>query len=266
MLRHRSRRFVLALAASLLPLAAAHAAPLRVAVEGEYPPFSSTGAGGKLAGFDVDIAHALCAEMKTSCKLVKQQWDRMIPDLVAGRYEMIVSSMSITARRRQQIDFTEPYYQTPAKFVGRKGESLEGSLSQLKGKRVGVQKATTHEKFLTEQYGDQVQVARYDTLGKAASDLGAGQIDYLFGDAMALDAGLLRTAKGKGYAFVGPDVRDRRYFGEGIGIAVQKGATDLRARLNQALATLHANGTYDAIAEKYFAFGMKARAAVVAQP
>ena len=229
---------------------------LRVAVEGEYPPFSSTTAGGKLTGFDVDIAHALCAELKASCRLVKQQWDRMIPDLVAGRYEMIVSSMSITASRREKIDFTDPYYQTPAKFVAKRGADIDTSLAELKGKRVGVQKATTHDRFLTDRFGGMVEVARYDTLRSATADLGAGRIDYLFGDALALHAGLLKASKGQGYTFVGPDLRDPGYFGQGIGIAVQKGNDALRQDLNRALAAIRADGTYAAIAQRYFPFPM----------
>lgn len=239
--------------------AAEEPAVLRVAIEGEYPPFSSTAAGGKLKGFDVEIAQALCAAMAASCQLVKQQWDRMIPDLVAGRYEMVVSSMSITPRRRQQIDFTQAYYQMPAKFVARKGgDDLAGSLEALKGKRVGVQKATVHDQFLTASVGGSAVLTRYDTLGKAAGDLQAGRIDYLFGDAMALHESLLKTPKGKAYEFVGPDLRDRRFFGEGIGIAVRKGNVDLRNRLNLALAAIRADGTYEAIASRYFTFDVVA--------
>lgn len=233
--------------------AADESAVLRVAIEGEYPPFSSTAAGGKLKGFDVEIAQALCAAMAASCQLVKQQWDRMIPDLVAGRYEMVVSSMSITPRRRQQIDFTQAYYQMPAKFVARKGrDDLAGSLEALKGKRVGVQKATVHDQFLTANVGGSAVLTRYDTLGKAAGDLQAGRIDYLFGDAMALHENLLKTPKGKAYEFVGPDLRDRRFFGEGIGIAVRKGDDALREPLNAAIKGIRASGTYQEISNRYF--------------
>lgn len=261
--RRRRRLLLSALTAALLAGAAgsspatAGEEPLRVAIEGEYPPFSATGKDGKLTGFDVDIAKALCRAIEASCKLVKQQWDRMIPDLVAGRYEMIVSSMSISQSRRRQIDFTDPYYQTPAKFVGRNAKDLPTSLADLKGKRVGVQKATNHDSFLTRNHAGDIVLVRYDTLGKAAADLGAGKIDYLFGDALALTHGLLKTKKGQDYVFVGPDMRDPRYFGQGVAIAVQKGNDPLRERLNRALAALHADGTYDAIERKYFDFDLE---------
>jgi lysine-arginine-ornithine-binding protein len=254
------RRKALALLTGALLLATsapglARSQTLRVAVEGEYPPFNTVTAGGTFSGFDVEIAHALCAAMQASCKLVKQQWDRMIPDLVAGRYEMIVSSMSITVPRLQQIDFSDPYYQTPAKFVAKKGAALDRSLEDLRGKRVGVQKATNHEQYLASSH-PWVALTRYETIGKATAALRAGKIDYLFGDAMALDKGFLKTLDGKGFAFVGPDMRDPRYFGRGFAVAVQKGNAELRGRLNQALATIKANGRYDAIQKKYFVFDM----------
>jgi ABC-type amino acid transport substrate-binding protein len=166
---------------------------------------------------------------------------------------MIVSSMSVTSSRRQQIDFSDPYYQTPAKFVAKKGAPLDRSLADLRGKRVGVQKGTNHEQFLASNHVG-IALTRYETLTKATAALSAGKIDYLFGDAMALDKGFLKTPKGKGFAFVGPDLRDPRYFGQGIAVAVQKGNADLRARLNQALAEIKASGRYDEIQKKYFVF------------
>jgi arginine/ornithine transport system substrate-binding protein len=238
--------------------AAAKPAPageaLKVAVEGEYPPFNETGKDGKLKGFDVDIAQALCARIAAKCELVKQSWERMISDLTAGRYDMVVSSMSITDSRRASMDFTDPYYHTPAKFVARKEAFAGLDADGLASKRIGVQRATTHDSYLTDSYGSRAQITRYDTLGKALAELQAGKLDVVFGDAIALSTSFLKNGKGKDYAFAGPDVRDRRWFGEGIGIAVRKGNTSLRDRLNQALAAIHADGTFDRIEQKYFTF------------
>ena len=255
-----SRRAVVGMASALALLAAvpaqAAAETLRIAIEGEYPPFNRTDKKGQLSGFDVDIANALCKAIDASCKLVKQQWDRMISDLVAGKYDLVVSSLSITASRRQKIDFTNPYYQTPAKFVAKKGDSIEVTQAGLKGRRIGVQKATTHEQFLTSTFGSNAVLVRYDTVPKAQADLVAGKVDLVFADAMALDAGFLKTKPGNGFAFVGPDFRDQRWFGQGIGIGVRKGQSDLVAKLNAALAKLRTDGTYDGIASRYFEFDL----------
>jgi arginine/ornithine transport system substrate-binding protein len=243
----------LGLAAVLAPSATA-AENLRIAVEGDYPPFNQVDKKGRLSGFDVDIANALCKAIDASCTLVVQRWDRMIPDLVDGKYDLVVSSLSITAERRQRIDFTNPYYQTPAKFVGKKDESLTATLDALKGRKVGVQKATTHEHYLARRLGGSVEIVRYDTLPKAQSDLAAGKIDLVFADALALSQGFMKTDKGKAFAFLGPDLR----FGSGIGIGVRKGQPELVTRLNRALDQLRADGSYDGIASKYFEFSLGA--------
>src|SRR3954462_9048248 len=137
------------LAAPMTPALSAPSETLQIAVEGEYPPFNKTDKKGQLSGFDIDIANALCKAIQASCKFVKQRWDRMIPDLVDGKYDLVVSSLSITPERLQKIDFTLPYYNTPAKLVAKKGASLSSTLDGLKGQRLGVQKATTHELYLT---------------------------------------------------------------------------------------------------------------------
>ena len=268
----RRRRAVAALVAAVavvgvgaVDVAAARAETLLVAIEGEYPPFNSTDKKGRLTGFDVDIANALCKAMDASCKLVKQQWDRMIPDLAAGRYDMVVSSMSISAARRKQIDFTRPYYQTPAKFVARKGAGIEISPEGLKGRRLGVQRATTHERYLAGLYGDSVVLVRYDTLPKAQADMAAGKVDLVFADAMALSEGFLKTKKGKDFEFVGPDFRDSRWLGQGIGIGVRKGRADLVGELNEALDAIKADGTYARIERAYFDFAVGQRQAVASQ-
>ncbi len=233
-----------------LPMLEAQAQTLRIAVEGEYPPFSKTDKKGKMSGFDVDIANALCKAIQAKCELIKQRWDRIIPDLVDGKYDLVVSSMSITAERRQKIDFTNPYYYTPAKFVAKKDSDLPATLDALKGHKIGVQKATTHEQQLVRKLGSSVEIVRYETLPKAQADLAAGKVDLVFGDALALWQGFLKTDKGKGYTFVGPDF----IFGSGIGIGVRKGQTELITTLNRALDSIRADGTYDKIAGEYFAF------------
>lgn len=248
-----SRRALLGVCSCLVLMAGvgtAEAQALRIAVEGEYPPFNQTDKKGKLSGFDVDIAKALCQAMQAKCEFVKQPWAGIIPNLVDGKYDLVVSSMSITAERRQKIDFTNPYYHTPAKFVGRKDAQLSASLEALKGRTIAVQKATAHEQQLRRQLGSSAEIVRYDTLPKAEADLAAGKVDLVFGDALALSQGFLKTEKGKPFAFVGPSM----VFGSGIGIGVRKGQPDLVASLNRALAQIKADGTYGKIAGEYFTF------------
>ncbi len=188
---------------------------IRIGVEGAYPPFSSMTEDGELQGFDIDIAHALCAQINAECTLVPQDWDGIIPALLARKYDAIIASMSITEERKKKVNFTNKYYQTPARFARRKGSGIEVSAADLKGRKVGVQRATIHDGFLTD---------------------------------------FLNTEQGGDWEFVGPPYTDVKYFGEGAGIAVRKRDNDLREQLNAAIDAIRANGVYRQINEKYFDF------------
>ena len=227
---------------------------VRFGVEGAYPPFSETTPSGELKGFDIDIANALCKQMKVECQLVQQDWDGIIPALLARKYDAIIASMSVTEERKQKVDFTKKYYQTPARFVRKKGSGLEINADSLKGKKVGVQRATIHDSFLTDNYGGTVDISRYGTQDEANLDLVSGRVDLLLADSVALDEGFLKTDQGKGYEFVGPSFDDPKWFGEGAGIAVRKEEADLTKALNAAIDEIRKNGTYDRIAKKYFDF------------
>ena len=253
-----TRRLALGVAAGLLVLAGGAQAKdwtkVRIGVEGAYPPFSSIAPDGSLVGFDIDIAMALCAEMKAECTLVAQDWDGIIPALLAKKYDAIVASMSITEERKQKVDFTNKYYQTPARFVAKTGTIADISKEALAGKKVGVQRATIHDSFLTDNFGDAVEVVRYGTQDEANLDLVAGRVDLLLADSVALNEGLLKTDQGKDFAFVGPAYTDPKWFGPGAGIAIRKSDNDLRDQLNAAIDAIRANGTWDKIAAKYFDF------------
>lgn len=229
---------------------------VRVAIEGAYPPFSQVTADGKLVGFDVDIAVALCEAMGAEPVLVTQDWDGMIPGLLARKYDTIIASMSITDERLKKVDFSNKYYQTPAKFMVKKGLIAEFSMDSLKGKTVGVQRETVHDKYLTDVYGKAVEIKRYGSLDDAYLDVDAGRIDILMADSVALMDGFLSQDKGKDYEFVGPDMVDPKWFGPGIGAAVRKQDSELKDKLNAAIETIRANGTYEKIQNKYFNFNV----------
>jgi len=231
----------------------ANAEKIRIATEGAYPPFNSVDKNGKLVGFDVDIANALCKEMKAECTIVTQDWDGMIPALLANKYDAIVASMSITDERKKKVDFTNKYYNTPAKFARKKGSGIEISKAGLKGKVVGVQRATTHDTFITAMFPG-AKIKRYASQDDAYLDATAGRVDLLIADSVAMKGGFLDKANGKGWEFVGPDYTDRKFFGDGVGIAIRKGEDKLREKFNKAIAAIRANGTYKKIQAKYFDF------------
>ena len=227
---------------------------IRVGVEGAYPPFSEVTPDGTLKGFDIDIAMALCEEIGAECVLVPQDWDGIIPALLARKYDAIIASMSITEERKKKVAFSEKYYNTPAKFARKKGSGITISKAGLKGKTVGVQRATTHDNFITGEFGDSVEIKRYGTQDEAYLDAIAGRVDLLLADSIAMDDGFLKTDKGKGWEFVGPGYSDPKYFGVGAGIAVRKSDGELAKLFSLAIKVIRSNGVYHMINGKYFAF------------
>jgi len=243
----------LGLAVLVLGMGSSQAADLRIGVEGAYPPFSWKESDGTLKGFDIEIAEALCAEMKSKCTMVEQDWDGMIPALLAKKYDAIVASMSITEERKKRVDFTDKYYNTPAKFVAKKGTSLNISKAGLKGKRIGLQRGTTHQCFMEKHYPD-AELVLYATQEEVFQDLAIGRIDAQFSDSIAADDGFLKTDAGKDFAFIGGDQHDMECHGEGAGIAVRKSDNKLREEFNAAIKAIRANGVYQKINAKYFEF------------
>ena len=230
------------------------AADLKVAIDPTYEPFTYKTADGKPTGFDVDIANAICAEMKRNCVFVEQVWDSMIPGLQARKYDVVVSSLSITEERKRVIDFSDRYYKTPSAIVVKKGTAYANPAS-LKGKRIGVLKGSTQEKWaMGELKPAGVTVVPYEAQDQVYLDIKAGRLDGTVADKVEVHGGFLRKPEGKDYGYVGPDQYETKYYGDGIGIGMRKGQKDLKDQINKAIKTIRSNGTYNTIAKKYFDF------------
>ena len=236
------------------PVSAGQWDKVRIGTEGAYPPFNFVDQDGNLQGFDIDIAKALCEEMGVEYEFVVQDWDGIIPGLLAKKYDAIIASMSITEERKQKVDFTDKYYLTPARFVAKKGANIEISKEGLKGKTVGVQRATIHENFLRDNFGDAVDIKSYATQDEANMDLVSGRVDLVIADATVLLGGFLETDAGADYEFVGPGFTDEEWFGEGIGIALRKEDDTLREMFNKAIKAIREKGIYQEINAEYFDF------------
>lgn len=239
-----------AFAAATLMVGAAQAETLRIATEGAFPPFNTIDQNGVPQGFDVDIAHALCAEMKVECEIVTQDWDGIIPGLLARKYDAISASMSITPERQEAVDFTDPYYSNKLRYVAPKGKDIDITAAGLKGKTIGAQRATISAEWIEKNLTD-VDVKLYGTQEEAFLDLANGRLDVVLNDAY-VTYDWLKSEAGQGFEFKGEPVFDD----DKIGIAVRKGDDDLRTKLNAALAAIRANGTYETINAKYFPFSI----------
>lgn len=250
-----------ALAATALPFAelALGQAPqrLRFGFAVGYAPFSEVGTDGQLKGFEIDLARALCERLALACAPVILEFDGLVPALQSRKIDAIMASMSITPERQQVIAFTQPYYFSPARLVMRSDAGLDATPAGLKGRRIGVERGTIHERFLAEQFKDS-QVLRYATQDQVFLDLKSGRLDATLVDAVIAQFGFLNHADGRGFAFIGPDFgRNEAYYGKGIGIGLRKAeAATLGRRLDEALTALRSSGALKQLNDRYFNFDL----------
>lgn len=240
-----------ALAVAASTVSAQDKEQIRIAFDVPYEPFEYRTPDGELTGFEVDLARAVCEEMNADCEFVVQAWDGMIPGLLARKYDAIMSSMSITEERAKQVLFSEPYYNTPSAWFAREGIDIEKPTKEsLKGKVVGVQRGTTQDSYVTENFADVVDIKRYTTADDLVLDLDGQRLDLVFLDYPVGEETLLKKG---GYTTVGEEVK----LGEGIAVALRKRDKELAEKFNQALEKLKNDGTYDEIMKKYFDYSIK---------
>lgn len=249
-----SRRVVFAAAAvAMMATSVPAMADLKFGVAAEpYPPFSSKDASGKWVGWEIDLMDAVCAELKEKCEVAEVAWDGIIPALQAKQFDLIWSSMSITEERKKTIDFSDMYYNTPTVVIGAKNGDLDITPEHLKGKILGVQVSTTHERYAQKFFGAAgAEVKTYATQDEANADLAAGRLDYVQADGSALDA-FLQTDQGKACCEMKGQVpHDSETLGEGVGAGILKENTALKERINGAIAALAKAGKFEEITAKY---------------
>ncbi len=226
---------------------------VRIGTEGAYPPFNSLTADGKLVGFDIDIAQALCDQMKVECEFVTQDWDGMIPALQAGKFDAVIASMSITEERKQKVDFTKKYYNTPPAIAVPKDSKLAGTTdADLKGALLGAQSSTTHSNYAEEKLSS-AELKLYPTPDEYKLDVINGRVDAVIDDVVVL-SDWLKTDDGSCCKLLGTLTPDPVINGEGAGIAIRKEDQELKAMFDEAIKGIRASGKYQEINDKYFNF------------
>ncbi len=242
---------VVVTAFALCSAAAEDRLTLRIATEGAYPPFNTVGPDGRLSGFDVDIADALCARMNADCRMVQQDWDGLIPGLQAGKFDAVVASMTITEERGKQVAFTDKYYATPFSLVvARDGPLASTDAAAFAGKAIGTQGGTVFADYAEEHYGKAgVALKFYPNQEEALADLANGRTDAVLSDKLQL-MDWLRDGGADCCRMLGdlPGTETE------AGIAVRLDDDALREKFNAALAEIRKDGTYDRIQAKYFSF------------
>jgi octopine/nopaline transport system substrate-binding protein len=265
----------LALLGSALAIggAAAQGKTLKIATEGAYAPWNFTGAGGKLEGFEIDLAADLCGRIKMKCEMVAQDWDGIIPALNAKKYDAIMAGMSITEDRKKVIDFTTSYANSPNGFLVAKNsplakmpgtgqafnlgsqkdaaeKAIEALKPVLKGKTIGVQGSTIHSNFADKYFKGASEIREYKSTEAHDLDLAAGRIDAVLADSTAL-IGTLEKPEFKDYVMVGPSITGGM-LGAGVGIGLRKTDAELKKSFDEAIKAAIADGTIKKLSLKWF--------------
>jgi polar amino acid transport system substrate-binding protein len=225
---------------------------LRFLTETDYPPFNFAGPDGNPQGFNVDLARGLCEELKIGCTIQMRRFDTLLASLNDNRGDAVIASIAVTPEARMKVDFTEPYYRTPARFVARRDSPIDDPIPEkLEGRKVAVVAGTAHEAYLKALFTE-VELRAYPSAEIARQALRQGDVDLLFGDAISLAFWLNGTESENCCAFRGGPYLDSRFFGEGVAIAVKKGNTTVRSALNWALFRSWDQGRFADLWLRYF--------------
>ncbi|MEA1064603.1 arginine ABC transporter substrate-binding protein [Erwinia sp. HR93] len=240
------KKLLLAVTLATIAYNASAGEKIRFASSATYPPFESMSANNQIVGFDIDVAKALCKQMQAECTFTNQAFDSLIPALKFRKFDAVISGLDITPERSKQVTFTSPYFANSALVIAKKGAFSD--FSALKGKRIGMENGTTHQKYLQDKHPE-VKTIAYDSYQNAIIDLKNGRLDGVFGDSAVVSEWLKTNPQ------LGPateKVTDPEYFGTGLGIAVRPGNTALLNKLNAALVEIKKDGTYQKISAAWF--------------
>jgi len=193
--------------------------------------------------------------MQVKCVWVPQDFDGLIPALRAGKIDLIISSLAVTAERARAIAFTKPYYKTPSQLVALKSSGVTDDFGTLRGKTLGVQSGTIHQSYIEEKHPEVADKA-YNTIQEADLDLEAGRVDAILADKLLMYDWLKKEGEAKGFDYVGKVIDDPILAGNiAIGVGRDNGA--LKAKLDIAIDQLLTDSAYDKIAGAYFPFSIR---------
>lgn len=227
---------------------------LRFLTTTDFPPFNFLDGSGRLSGFHVDLARAICAELSLAdrCQIQALPWDELAPALEKGEGEAILAGIAVNAASRGKYAFSRPYLQFPARFVvPAASAAAEPLYDALQGRKVGVLAGTAHERMLRDEFG-KVEAVPYDTPEALQADLKAGRLDAAFGDGMRLSLWLESKDAAGCCRFAGGPYIAPEYLGTGLAIAVRPADAELAAAFDYALQQIAVKGTFAELYLRYF--------------
>ena len=225
---------------------------IRFLTETDYPPFNYAGPDGNPAGFNVDLARMICEEIKVQCTVQMRRFDTLISALNSNNGDAIIASIAQTPEMRARVDFSDPYYRTPARFVALRNSPIDDVRPEaLEGKKIAVVAGTAHEAYLKTLFTE-AELRPYPDADAARFALKRGEVDLLFGDGISLAFWLNGTDSANCCEFRGGPYLESRFFGEGVGIAVRRGNDLLRQAFNWALFRIWEKGRFTDLWLRYF--------------
>lgn len=228
---------------------------VRFGVDASYPPFESKSTDGKLVGFDIDLGNEICKRLNAKCVWIEGDFDGMIPALKARKFDGVLSALSMTPQRLEQIAFSAKLFQTPTRLIAKKGSGITPTVDSLQGKTVGVEQGSIQETYAKTYWAPKgIKVAPYQNQDLVYGDLMSGRLDASLQDAVQADIGFLKTPRGAGFQFAGAEINDPKTLGSGAGIGLRKEDVELKTKIDKAIADMIKDGSYQKIEKKYFDF------------
>ncbi|AVH44986.1 transporter substrate-binding domain-containing protein [Agrobacterium tumefaciens] len=224
-----------------------------IATDATFPPFESIDENGKLIGFDIELMEAICKEAELDCDIIGAAWDGMFPSLIEGKYDALISQLTVTDKRRQVVAFSDIYDHPIFRFAAKKGADITISPEGVTGKIIAVQTGTPMDAYVTAHMPG-ATIKRYDSGSAPFLDLTNGRADLVLGYQAQIVHSFLKTDDGKDFELTGPEMtgKDAKEFGEGVAIAIGKNNTRLVEDVNRGLSKVRENGTLKALMTKYF--------------
>ncbi|AOK32392.1 ABC transporter substrate-binding protein [Burkholderia singularis] len=249
------KKILAALTVTLLAVSAGSAyakdwSTIRFGVDPSYQPFESKGPDGKVVGFDIDLGNEICKRLNAKCVWIENDFDGLIPALKARKFDGVLSSLTITPQREEQIAFSAKLFDTPTRLVAKKGSNLQPTAESMKGKSIGVEQGTIQETYAKTNWAPNgAKVVPYQNQDQVYADLQTGRLDAALQDEVQADIGFLKTPRGAGFEFAGKEIPTGS-----AAIGLRKEDTDLKAKIDGAIAAMVKDGTYKKISKKYFDF------------
>jgi polar amino acid transport system substrate-binding protein len=225
---------------------------IRFLTDSDFPPFNFYDEDGVLVGFNIDLARAICLELATSCDIKARPWEELFNGLKSGEADAVIAAHKVTSKSFAEADFTDRYFHTPGRFVGRKDTAeIDVSPTGLDGKRIAVAKGSAHEAYLKTFFRDS-PLALLENADLAREALAAGKADFVFDDGISLAFWLNGTLSRQCCEMKGGPYLEPKFFGEGIAIAVPKTDPEIKALLNDGLKRVRASGRFEELVQRYF--------------